>query len=79
MCVCVCVCVCVCLLTSVSFEEPSLIALNQQIYDLYKWIIVEKKRHREKYFFDISELSIQCNKDKCCEHITDGVNIYTSV
>ena len=30
----------------VSQEEPSLIAAsNQQIYDFYKWIIFEKKRH----------------------------------
>ena len=64
------------LFTYVLFEEPSLIASNQQIYDLYKWIIFEKKRHPGKQFFDISELCILCNKDSCCEHITGGVNIY---
>ena len=39
-CVCVCVCVC-CLVTPVLFEEPSVIASNQQIYDLYKGIILD--------------------------------------
>ena len=52
--VCVCVCVCVLLLfiyaisvciICVSQEVPSLAASNQQIYDFYKWIIFEKKRH----------------------------------
>ena len=34
---CVCVCVCVfCLLKPVLFEEPSLIASNQWLYDIYK-------------------------------------------
>ena len=31
------------LLTPVLFEEPSLIASNQKIYDLCKWIIIKKK------------------------------------
>ena len=36
VCVCVCVCVCMfCLLTPVLFQQPSLTASNQQIYDLY--------------------------------------------
>ena len=39
-------------------------------------MVFEKKRHRRKYIFDINELFIQCNKDSCCEHITDDVNIY---
>ena len=30
----------------------------------------------ESNFFDISELSIQSNKDSWCEHITGGVNLY---
>ena len=59
----------------VSQEEPSLIMSNQQIYDFYKWIIFEMKRHCKKYIFAISELFIQCNKDSCCEYITDGVNM----
>ena len=54
VCVCVYVCVCVCVLfiytisisiISVSQEEPSLIASNQQIHDFYKQIIFEKKKH----------------------------------
>ena len=54
VCVCVCVYVCVCVLfiytisisiISVSQEEPSLIASNQQIHDFYKQIIFEKKKH----------------------------------
>ena len=39
-------------------------------------MIFEKKRHREKEIFDISELFIQCNKDSCSEHITGSINIY---
>ena len=31
----------------VLFEEPSLIASNQQIYDICKWIILVKKRYCE--------------------------------
>ena len=54
VCVCVYVCVSVCVLfiytisisiISVSQEEPSLIASNQQIHDFYKQIIFEKKKH----------------------------------
>ena len=46
--VCVCVCFVYCLFTpflSVLFVFHSLIASNQQIYDFYKRIIFEKKRH----------------------------------
>ena len=32
----------------VSQEKPSLIVSNQQIYDFYKYIIFEKKRHYGK-------------------------------
>ena len=32
----------------VSQEEFSFIASNEQIYDFYKWVIFEKKRHRGK-------------------------------
>ena len=46
------VCVCVLFIYTISIsiicvsqEKPSLIASNQQIYDIYKWIIFEKKRH----------------------------------
>ena len=47
------VCVCVharvfCLLTLALFEESSITASNQQIYDLYKWIILENQRHCRK-------------------------------
>ena len=67
--VCVCVCVCVCVYDlfiytiSISIiwvlqEETSLIASNQQIYNFYKWIIFEKKRHYGKEIIDISELFI---------------------
>ena len=42
LCLCMHVCVCVCcLVTPVLFEEPSVIASNQQIYDLYKGIILD--------------------------------------
>ena len=78
-----CVCMCVLFIYTISIsiiyvsqEEPSLIASNQQIYDFYKWIIFEKKRHCGKYIFDIGEVFIQGRKDNCCEHITRGVNIH---
>ena len=58
VCVCVCVCVCVFVFVCVLFiytisisiicvlqKEPSLVASNQQIYDFFKWIIFEKRRH----------------------------------
>ena len=62
----------------ISQEEKdfSLIASNQKIYDFYKWVTFEKKRHIGKYILDISELFIQCNIDSCRENITGGVNIY---
>ena len=60
----------------VLWEEPSLIASNQQIYDFYKRIIFENKRHSGKNTFDLSELFITFNKDSCCEHTTGGVHIY---
>ena len=60
----------------VSQEEHSLIASNLQIYDLYKCIIFEKKRHCGKYIFYISELLIQRRKDSCCEPITGAAKIY---
>ena len=73
---CVRLCLCmVCLLAPALFEEPSLAAPNQQIYDLYKWIL-QNQRHCRKWFLNIGELSIQSNKDSCCEHIAGGVNIY---
>lgn len=31
-----------------------------------------KQRHCGTYIFDISTLLIQCNTDRCCEHITGG-------
>ena len=49
---CVCVCVCVLFIYTisisiicVSLEELSFIESNQHIYDFYKWVIFEKKRH----------------------------------
>ena len=60
-----------CLLTPVLSAEPSLIAFNQETYDLYKQITGKRK-----VIFGNSELSIQCNKDSCCEHITGGLNIF---
>ena len=62
MCVCVCVCVAFVDLTPVLFKESSLIASKSKD-------ILESK-------FLISELSSQCNKDSCCNHIAGGVNIY---
>lgn len=64
----------------VSLEEAIYIASHQQIYDFYKRIIFEEKRHG-KWFFYINELFIQCNKNNCCccEHIRGGVNIYKLV
>ena len=64
-----CMCVCVLFIYTisisiirVSWEESSLVTSNQQIYDFYKWIIFEKKRHCGKYIFDIIELLIQSRK-----------------
>ena len=54
----------------VSQEEPSLIAPNQQIYDFYKWVSFEKKRHCGKYIFDISEIFIQSRKELLWVHNT---------
>ena len=33
------------------------------------------KRHCGKWFFDVSELFIECDKDSCCKHTTCDVNI----
>ena len=58
-------------------EKNSIIKSNQQIYDFYKWVIFEKKRHCGKVNFDINELFIQCDTDCCFDHIPGGgVNIY---
>ena len=80
-CVCVCVCVCVfCLFTpSLSvlfvFHRKNLVFVpNVQIYGFYKWEIFKKKRHWKRNFW--YQWIIQCNTDSCCEHMTDGVNIY---
>ena len=59
----------------VSLKELTLIASNQQIYDFYKWEILEKKKHCESKFL----ISIQCNTDSCCEditYITGSINMY---
>ena len=59
------------------FHEKNSIKSNQQIYDFYKWVVFEKKRHCEKVNFDINELFIQCDTDCCFDHIPGGgVNIY---
>ena len=56
----------------------SLLESNQQIYDFYNWVIFEKQGIMElcKVNLDIGKLLIPCNRNSCCEHITDGVNIY---
>ena len=75
------VCVCVfCLFTpSLSvlfvFHRKNLVFVpNVQIYGFYKWEIFKKKRHWKRNFW--YQWIIQCNTDSCCEHMTDGVNIY---
>ena len=57
-------------------QEPSLIASNQQIDDVYKLIIFEGKRHCGRQNFNFIELFFQYN-DSCCKYITGSVNIYS--
>ena len=63
--------VCVFRLLTLLFEELSLIASNQQIYDLCKW-----KDIVEGNFLVPVNYPFNIIKDSCCEHIAGGVNIY---
>ena len=80
-----CVCVCVLFIYTISIsincvsrEQPSLIPYSILSTDI--WLLQVNNFYKEKtlrkVFFNITELSIQCNKDSCCEYITGGVNIY---
>ena len=63
----VCVCVCfVYLHHDYQFHRKNLVLQH----------VINKYDFCKRIIFDIGELSIQCNKDSCCEHITIGENIY---